>query len=189
MYLFNWIIFTIIMVTFLHRQKLKLENAKNASFFKQNFFIALGLSLLFGLGWGFGLTATSSDNRELTFALQVLFSVFVGSQGVFIFFFYGLRSPQCRQVWLSAFGLRNKRKLFALSSKIEAGTSSQYKTTKIGALPSDEKFNTLQMNSSDYSKGFPSIADSEPGVSTFEAGTTTANPENDDTIYTKSSRL
>ena len=90
--------------------KVDVERDSARRTFKKNFFIAVGLSLLLGLGWGFGLTATSSDLKELTFALQVIFSLFVGSQGVLIFFFHGLRSPQFRLVWASAFGLRSKHR-------------------------------------------------------------------------------
>ena len=177
MYVFNWIAFTIIMITLLRRRKV--ENKKNASFFKQNLFIALGLSLLFGLGWGFGLFATSSDVRELTFTFQILFSVFVGSQGVLIFVFYGLRFPQFRQVWLSGFGLRKKTKTFMLSSKKDVGTSSKYKITDTGTLPIDQKLGTFQMQSTDP-KGFSSVsADFEPGVSTFQMATVVENPESD----------
>ena len=73
--------------------------------FKKNFLVAVGMSLLLGLGWGFGLSATSSDLKELTFAFQVVFSVFVGCQGVLIFIFHGLRSTHFRFVWGSCFGL------------------------------------------------------------------------------------
>lgn len=71
--------------------------------FKQNFTIALGLSLLFGLGWGFGLSATSTNVKELTFALQIIFSLFVGSQGLIILIFHVLRSQEARKVWQPLF--------------------------------------------------------------------------------------
>ena len=183
MYVFNWIAFTIIMITLVRRRKI--ETKKNSSFFKQNLFIALGLSLLFGLGWGFGLFATSSDVRELTFAFQVLFSVFVGSQGVLIFVFYGLRSPQFRQFWLSCFELKKKTQTFMVSSKKDITTSSKYKTTDTGTLTTNQKFGTLQMHSTDL-KNFSSVdasmdasTDFEPGVSTFQTATVVENPDSD----------
>ena len=61
--------------------------------------IAFGLSVVFGLGWGLGLAATSSDAKEVTFVFQVIFSIFVGSQGILIFILHGLRSPDARRVW------------------------------------------------------------------------------------------
>ena len=115
---FNWIVFAIIMVRLcIGTVKVDVERHSARRTFKKNFFISVGLSLLLGLGWGFGLTATSSDLKELTFALQVIFSLFVGSQGVLIFVFHGLRSPQFRLVWTSAFGLRSKPHRKDLSKK------------------------------------------------------------------------
>lgn len=66
---------------------------------KKHFFLALGLSLVFGLGWGFGLLATTSDAQELTFTFQIIFSMFIGSQGLLIFFFHVIRAPQVRRQW------------------------------------------------------------------------------------------
>ena len=161
------------------------NNKDTVNIIKKNLIIAVGLSLLFGLGWGFGLTATSSDVKEVTFAFQVIFSVFVGSQGVLIFFFHGVRSPEFRQVWVSVFGLRKQRKTFSPSSNYpkkqpSRGSSATYKTSTLnatGTLPSDftskSQFGTLkrQLDSAEY---FSSI-ESEPGISTFEMSTVVAN--------------
>ena len=130
MYIFNWIIFITIMIQLIHRRNfagnIKPKN-RTATLVKQNLFIAIGLSLLFGLGWGFGLTATSSDYKELTFAFQILFSLFVGSQGVLIFILHGIRSPQFRKVWVTVFGLR--KALYSLTSQkkhVRPGSSSTF---------------------------------------------------------------
>ena len=72
---------------------------KNLAEVKRLTVIALTLSVVFGLGWGLGLAATSSDIEELTFTLQLLFSIFVGSQGILIFIIYGLRSQEVHSVW------------------------------------------------------------------------------------------
>ena len=99
-YLFNWAIFITIIVCLvknrstMHHKKRKL---------KRLFFLALGLSLLFGLGWGFGLLATSSDIKELTFTFQILFSILIGSQGLLIFVFHVIRAPQARKQWKKLF--------------------------------------------------------------------------------------
>ena len=61
--------------------------------------IAIGLSLIFGLGWGLGFAATSSDVEEVTFAFQLIFSIFVGSQGLLIFIFHGIRSKKFKNQW------------------------------------------------------------------------------------------
>ena len=61
------------------------------------------LSVVLGLGWGLGLLSTSSDLVELSFTFQVIFSIFVGSQGVLVFILYGLRSTEFRQTWIKRF--------------------------------------------------------------------------------------
>ena len=66
---------------------------------RKTFLVAMTLGIILGLGWGFGLAATSSDLVALTFTFQVIFSIFVGSQGVLIFVFHGLRNEDFRKFW------------------------------------------------------------------------------------------
>ena len=66
---------------------------------KKKAFIAIGLATVLGLGWGFGLLATSSDLREVTLAFQIIFSIFVGCQGLLLFILHGLRPVEARKVW------------------------------------------------------------------------------------------
>ena len=184
--------FTIIIFKLLCRNTFSKSDAKpkktTTTVVKQNLIIAAGLSLLFGLGWGFGLTATSSDVEELTFAFQVLFSLFVGSQGVLIFVFHGIRSPQFRQVWVSLFGLRSRllRKSYVLSSNLppkkpigpsSSATYNMGTLTATGTLPSDlsSKHQKKELlHSSEYSQGFSSV-ELESAVSEFEKLTVIAN--------------
>lgn len=179
--------FTIIMVQLLHRSttifKYDEKSKTAAKNIKQNLVVATGLSILFGLGWGIGLTATSSDIKEVTFAFQVLFSIFVGSQGVLIFLFHGIRSPQFRKVWLSVFSLKSKQKAFSLSSKHpkkQSGlsTSSSYNLatlTATGTLPSDSS--KYEYNTQNIQLALSLATDSEAGVSTFVSSTVLANPK------------
>ena len=67
---------------------------------KKNFYIAMSLAVVLGLGWGFGLVATSSDVEELTFVFQIIFSIFVGSQGILIFILHGVRNADFREFWM-----------------------------------------------------------------------------------------
>ena len=66
---------------------------------KRQIVIAIGLATLFGLGWGFGLAASSTSVKELSFSFQLLFSIFVGLQGVFIFVLHGIRKEEARKQW------------------------------------------------------------------------------------------
>ena len=90
----------IAIMTNLFRRKIPSQDKKQQiKRLRQNIVAAIGLSVLFGLGWGFGLTATSSSAKEVTFVFQVIFSVFVGAQGILIFILHGLRSQEARKVW------------------------------------------------------------------------------------------
>ena len=73
---------------------------------KQQFVIAVTLSLLFGLGWGFGLPATNSiSNVPLRTILQVIFILLTGFQGVFVFIMQCLRSQEARKEWKRWFNM------------------------------------------------------------------------------------
>ena len=101
----NWIIFCLIMISLCKSNKLasrstEKSSEKNLRRLKKTFIIALSLAVVLGLGWGFGLAVTSSDLVELTFTLQFIFSIFVGSQGVLIFFLHGVRNENFRNFWL-----------------------------------------------------------------------------------------
>lgn len=98
-HLFNWVMFIIIIVCLAKNRK----NVKKKTELKRHFFLVVGLSLVFGLGWGFGLLATSSETEKLSFTFQILFSILIGSQGVLIFIFHVIRAPQAREQWKKLF--------------------------------------------------------------------------------------
>ena len=154
--------------------KVDIPNKTNTRVLKQNFIIAVGLSLLFGLGWGFGLTATSSNTKEVTFAFQVIFSLFVGSQGILIFFCHGLRSPDFRQVWQSIFCLLQKKK-YSVSSTEQRKANLSYNTAmlnKTGSLPlhSSPMFHSNTDNfSSDSLAGHDTFVDEKTDLGMEEA--------------------
>lgn len=61
--------------------------------------IAVILSLLFGLGWVFGLIGTSSLPPGVSIPAQYLFSIFIGLQGILVFILHAIRSPDSREEW------------------------------------------------------------------------------------------
>ena len=76
-------------------------HTSNRKKLKTYFTLIVALSFFFGLGWGFGLAATSSDVRELTFVFQLLFCIFVGSQGILVFVLHCIRPQRMRKKWKS----------------------------------------------------------------------------------------
>ena len=103
-YIMNWIIFILIFSSILRKkskketteQKGKAAKAK----LKQNFIIALTLSLLFGLGWGVGFAATTSISiAPVSVTLQAIFILLTSFQGLFIFIMHCMRSEEARKTW------------------------------------------------------------------------------------------
>lgn len=88
--------------------------------YKDSFIVALSLAVVFGLGWGFGLLATSYPSEAVTLTFQVLFSIFVGTQGVLLFLLHGVRNSNARGVW----------KGWATSISNTAGLTSSNSSTK-----------------------------------------------------------
>lgn len=83
-------------------RKQKLPGEKHTKEYKQLILIAVCLSVMFGLGWVFGLFV-AIPNPELSTVAQYLFAIFIGIHGVFIFFFHCLRSSEVRKEWRRRF--------------------------------------------------------------------------------------
>ena len=102
-YAFNWVMFIVIMVALcMHSRRTAVMSAKDPnmkSVIAKHLLIAIVLSLLFGLGWAFGLIGTSSLPKEAYLPAQYIFSIFMGIQGVLIFLFHAVRSPEARGEW------------------------------------------------------------------------------------------
>ncbi len=113
---------------------------------KKNLVIAMCLSVVLGLGWGLGLLSTSSDLVKLSFTFQVIFSIFVGSQGVLVFILYGLRSADFRQTWIKLFcSCRSNTDNFVSSEKGSTNPRDNSSTvgvelSSMNTLPSKQCF-------------------------------------------------
>ncbi len=125
-YLFNWTVFVVIMVSVVNRTrksaKLTVKEKSNVSHAKLLVLIALGLSIVFGLGWGIGivtLVPNIADEDDVKFAIQFFFAILVGSQGLLIFLFHGVRSKEARKEWQSWLSklpcLRHRRSWYSSS--------------------------------------------------------------------------
>ena len=115
--------FAVILVSVIrNKQKLK-SSEKKMKQHKENLIIALSLAVMFGLGWGFGLLTTSSSIEGLTITFQVIFSIFVGAQGVLLFLLHGVRNPDVRALWKG--WLASLGNITRLSSVVTFSSSSK----------------------------------------------------------------
>ena len=101
-YLFNWVVFFIIIVSLIRKHfKSNSNKHSKSSFLYQQLIIVITLSVLFGLGWGIGLFATQDihSNKTVQDILAALFVVFTAFHGLFIFIMQCLRSKEVRTTW------------------------------------------------------------------------------------------
>ena len=77
---------------------------------KENFMIALGLSLLFGMGWAFGLLASSDLPPAVHYPAEWTFTLMAAFLGVYLFVLYVLRSQEARKAWKRWLFCQCKRK-------------------------------------------------------------------------------
>ena len=101
---------------------------------KKQVAIAVGLATLFGLGWGFGLAASGTTVKGVTFTFQLLFSLFVGLQGVILFVLHGVRKQEARGQWKEWF------------TKVSSKSMQLYNVAKSASTATDSriKMSTLQ---------------------------------------------
>ena len=151
-YIFNWIIFAIIMFSLLRKhftvqKDVKKEKKQNISFVRQQLIIVATLSVLFGLGWGLGLLATENayDNnskgvRDLFASLFVILTSF---HGLFIFVMHCLRSPDVRKVWKFWFHKTTGKDFTELSTAAYGSVRNRLDTTR---STTDYSQDTLRRN-------------------------------------------
>ncbi len=101
-FLFNVSLFLIVMASLIRRfyRNIKMNYSERNRMKEVRNLIVIGtsLSVLFGLGWVFGLLA-QIPQPILSSIAQYIFSVCVGFQGTLIFVLHGLRSADVRRVW------------------------------------------------------------------------------------------
>ena len=125
-YVFNWLVFVVIMVSiWKHSAKSAVKQSSESGgnpFTIRNVVIAAGLALVLGLGWGFGLAASSHNISALACAFQFVFSLFVSSQGLLLLIFHGVRNKDAKVVWRSWLGLPSKLFPVGMSTFGDGGT-------------------------------------------------------------------
>ena len=150
-YIFNIIMFIIIIVNLIRRPNVQKEAAKGGNFkkLKENFWLTIGLSILFGVLWVFGMLATAGLPVYIRIPFDIVFTVLVSLQGVFLFLLYCVKSPESRKLWknwmlcrftkrsqsqVSTSGSHRKRSTTAMSSGTGSGTKLSHLGSRIAAM-------------------------------------------------------
>ena len=135
------------------------------AFIRKNAIIAFTLAILFGLGWGFGLVASGTPSEEATFTLQLLFTIFVGCQGILIFVLHGIRKAEARdewKKWCSIVTCRRSKVVKSSStlplsqnaiSQVASPSSSAYDMSTLSSLPNETSSEIHFESSTDVEKG------------------------------------
>ena len=77
------------------------EGDKKANYrkLKENLWVAMGLSVLFGLSWGIGFLASTGLHSVIQIIFEWAFTIMTAFQGLIIFILYCLRAAEVRKVW------------------------------------------------------------------------------------------
>ena len=78
--------------------------------------IALGLSLLFGMGWAIGLLATSDLPDGVRYPAEWVFTLMTAFLGVYLFVLHVLKSQEARRLWKRWLLCQRKRAAFGVST-------------------------------------------------------------------------
>ena len=140
-YLFNWTMFTMIMAQLLrkkcHKKFSESYSDETGMTFKQQLLIAVTLSILFGLGWGFGLfvSATIFTSAAIRNIFSVIFILLTSFQGLFIFIMHCLRSAEVRKEWQRwIFRITGVKRFEPPSSMTNSSVVNRRRSTKSSSM-------------------------------------------------------
>lgn len=136
-YIFNYTIFFIIMISLLKKSaKNKFNEAKKKNRkaeVKKQCRVAFTVSVLFGLGWGFGVLASQAIGvTAIRIMFNSVFTIFTVFQGFFIFLLYVVLSPNARAIW-KRWILRKEEKSSEATSSVGPSTSRTTQKTNVGS--------------------------------------------------------
>ena len=125
------------------------------------------LATVFGLVWGFGLTATSYNVEAATCAIEYIFSILIGTQGLLVFVLHGIRNADAIKVWKSLF--TKSLELYKAATLPTYDVNTLNRTTEFftkSELPVQTKFcdlNTLSRNTEHYHVAIETVNKNEKG--------------------------
>ena len=168
------------------------ESSEKLPQFKLKYATAVALSLLSGVGWGFGLTATSSSAQENTLEFQLIFTIFAMTHAVVLLIMHGVCCLQARNVWRSFFFCCKKHGQYKVSintSKLEPlpESISSYRMSNLSKQASKLQIEPNRQNES-TTTSFVAEGDVEVGLDIDQdthATTVIENMEKDDVLSNK----
>ena len=115
-YIMNWILFILIFANLVCKSSVREETSKNGNLrkLKENFMIALGLTLLFGMGWAIGLLATSDLPDAVRYPAEWVFTLTTAFLGVYLFILHVLKPQETRRLWKRWLLCQRKRAAFGM---------------------------------------------------------------------------
>ena len=142
-YIMNWVIFILIFANLVCKSNVREETSKNGNLrkLKENFMIALGLSLLFGMGWAIGLLATSDLPDAVRYPAEWVFTLTTAFLGVYLFVLHVLKSQEARRLWKRWLLCQRKRAAYGVST---SNTSKSRLTSTIVSWAGTFRRNTLR---------------------------------------------
>ena len=163
--IFNWIMFILIMASICSHTKAPVTDKKEGSMInmlKANFTIAATLAVVFGLGWALGLVATSLPVKELTLTFQILFSIFVGAQGLLLFLLHGVRNQDIRKAWIQCFAtIGHKSHLISMISLMKTSSAM---TESLRATRNTSRVSTLSCKKDEHQSAIVNTYSKQPDV-------------------------
>ena len=141
-YIMNWILFILIFASLVCKSSVREETSKNGNLrkLKENFMIALGLSLLFGMGWAIGLLATSDLPDAVRYPAEWVFTLTIAFLGVYLFILHVLKPQETRRLWKRWLFCQRKQASYGVST---SNTSKSRLTSTIVSWAETFRRNTL----------------------------------------------
>ena len=140
-YVFNWIIFTIIITSICYKNwynpvpKYDSQSQKSGVSPRQQFMIAIMLSVLFGIGWGIGLLATEElGSKAARDFFASLFVIITSFHGLLIFILHCARSKDARREWRRWFFKATNKELSDFTSSTYGYIQHNLKTSSLRPL-------------------------------------------------------